>query len=230
MIRDHDFNCTWWGARVGILEDAAFFSEPAEKRTAELAPYSWVEFRCALDEAPDPWRLSDAGFAQVDTQLKFRIGLGRIAASTEPLTVRFASEEPFALPEKDWPDFIHERFRHLPDTTAKKVSERYSIWGAGLLTRSPEWCVEVGRDGQAEGWFLAEPEGGHLNLALAMTRRGATISGLDFYAAALRAFGERGARLGEARFSIENRPVHNIYARLGAVFLDAIGCWMWSAR
>jgi hypothetical protein len=37
-------------------------------------------------------------------------------------------------------------------------------------------------------------------------------------------------RLGEARFSIENRSVHNIYARLGAIFLEPTGCWLWTAR
>jgi hypothetical protein len=231
VIRDHEFNCAWWGERVGILDDPAFFSEPEAVRREMLAPYSWVEFRRSVEKVEEPWLLSEAGFAQVDTQLRFRIGLKRLRSRPDSdLPVRFANDTAFALPEGNWPPFLHERFRHLPGATPEKVAERYAIWARGLLAKSPEWCAEVGPAADPQGWFFAEAEGEHLNLALALLREGATMSGFDLYAAALAAFGARGAQMGEARFSIENRAVHNIYARLGAVFLDAIGCWLWIDR
>ena len=231
MIRDHAFNCSWWGGRVGILEDPAFFDAPDAERQGALSPYEWVEFRCALRSAPDPWRLASCGFAQVDTQLSFRIGLKAFEApGTEELPVRFADQEPFVPRPEDWPDFPHERFRHLPGATAARVARRYEMWARALLERAPASCVEVGDAGRPQGWFLAEPVEGHLNLALAMLRSGASISGFDLYSQALRAFWRRGTRLGEARFSIEHRAVHNIYARLGAIFREATGCWLWRAR
>lgn len=233
MIRDHDFNGSWWGERVGIVEDPAFFGQPDPAQRAGLAPYAWAEFRCALDKAPDPWRLAESGFAQVDTQLRFRIALNRltgIPASSASLPVRFANAAPFVLRPEELPVFPHERFRHLPGATAEMVTRRYARWASALCERSPEWCVEVGKSDAPQGWFLAEPEEGHLHLALAMLHRDAAISGLDLYAAALSAFGDRGMRLGEAHFSIENRSVHNIYARLGAIFLEPTGCWLWTAR
>ncbi len=231
MIRDHEFNSAWWGGKVGILDDPAFFSEPESLRGEMLAPYRWVEFRRSVEKVEDPWLLSGAGFVQVDTQLRFRIGLRHLRLRAESaLPVRFASDSAFSLPDGSWPPFLHERFRHLPGATPDKVAERYAIWARSLLAKSPEWCAEVGPVSDPQGWFFAEPEGEHLHLALALRSAGATASGFDLYAAALESFGVRGAKMGEARFSIENRAVHNIYARLGAVFLDAIGCWLWVAR
>jgi hypothetical protein len=233
VIRDHEVNCRWGGGRVGILVDPDFFTQPEAVRRQMLAPYRWVEFRRSVEKVADPWLLSNAGFAQVDTQLRFRVGLKRMRPrpdSDSPLPVRFATDGTFALPEGQWPLFLHERFRHLPGATPEKIAERYAIWARALLAKSPEWCVEIGPPADPQGWFFAEAEGEHLHLALALLGPGATVSGFDLYAAALAAFARRGARIGEARFSIENRPVHNIYARLGAVFLDAIGCWLWVAR
>lgn len=233
MIREHEFNSRWWGARVGILDDPDFFSQPEEVRRRMLEPYRWVEFRRSIEKVAEPWLLSRTGFAQVDTQLRFRIGLKRLSLRSDAegsLPVRFATGGDFALPEGQWPLFLHERFRHIPGATPEKIAERYAIWAHALLAKSPEWCVEVGPRGDPQGWFFAETAGEHLHLALAMLGPGAAISGFDLYSAALAAFARRGAQMGEARFSIENRPVHNIYARLGAVFLDGIGCWIWINR
>ena len=233
MIREHVFNSAWWGKPVGIVDDPAFFAGSDEQRRRSLAPYAWAEFRCPLETAPDPWSLSRSGFAQADTQLRFRIPLkppSPGSSSAASLSVRFADKAPFDLRPEDLPFFDHERFRWLPGATPDLVRRRYAMWANDLRTKSPEWSAEVAGDGIVQGWFLAEPEKGHLHLALAMLRPGATISGFDLYAAALGAFAGRGMRMGEARFSIENRSVHNIYARLGAVFLETIGVWMWSAR
>lgn len=232
MIREHAFNSAWWGKPVGIVDDPAFFAGPDEEQRRALAPYAWAEFRCALEKAPDPWMLARRGFAQVDTQLRFRIPLKRLSSgsSSEALPVRFADEAPFDLKTDDLPFFEHERFRHLPGASADAVRRRFGLWADELRRLSPEWCVEVGPPGDPQGWFLAEREKDHLHLALAMLRPGATISGFDLYAAALGAFAGRGMRMGAARFSVENRAVHNIYARLGAVFLETIGCWLYTDR
>jgi hypothetical protein len=231
VIRDHAFNCAWWGGRVGILEDPAFFDAPDSDISKALSPYEWVELRCRPESISDPWRLASCGFAYADTQLSFRIALKNIdAAAIADLSVRFADQEKFVLRSQDWPDFPHERFRHLPGATPSRVARRYEIWARGLIDRAPEWCVEVGDAGRPQGWFLAEPEREHLNLALAMLTSKPSISGFDLYARALNEFSKRGARLGEARFSIENRAVHNIYARLGAIFREVTGCWLWRAQ
>jgi hypothetical protein len=233
MIREHAFNTAWWGRPVAIVDDPGFFSLGEPEQREALSPFAWAEFRCALDTAPNPWTLAERGFAQVDTQLRFRIALNRLPDAPSPapdLPVRFAVETPFPVPAEALPTFPHERFRHLPGATADAVRRRYALWAAQLRNQSPEWCVAVGSDEDPQGWFLAEPAGGHLHLALAMLRRDAGISGFELYAAALGAFAKKGMRLGEARFSIENRAVHNIYARLGAVFLETIGCWLWTSR
>ena len=231
MIREHAFNSAWWGRPVGIVDDPAFFAGSEEAQRRALAPYAWAEFRCALETAPDPWTLARRGFAQVDTQLRFRIPLKPLPADSTAagLPLHFADRTPFPLRPEELPFFGHERFRWLPGATPEILRRRYALWANDIQRRSPEWCVQVGAPGDPQGWFLAEPEKGHIHLALAMLRPGSTISGFDLYAAALGAFAKRAMKLGEARFSIENRSVHNIYARLGAVFLETIGCWMWSA-
>ena len=231
MIREHAFNSAWWGKPTGIVDAPEFFSASEEEQRRALAPYAWAEFRCPLDTAPDPWRLARRGFAQADTQVRFRIPLRRLTAESSgaALAVDFGDKVHFDLRPEDLPFFDRERFRWLPGATPEVVRRRYALWANDLLAKSPEWCVQVGPAEDPQGWFLAEPEKNHLHLALAMLRPGATISGFDLYAAALGAFAERGMRMGEARFSIENRAVHNIYARLGAVFLETIGVWMWVA-
>lgn len=231
MIRDHAFNSAWWKGRAGILEDPRFFALSEAERGDALASWDWVEFRSPFAAAPDPWLLARSGFAYADTQIGFRIALAAVPeyADAAGLVLRFADESPFTLEAKDLPPFPHERFQFLPGATPERLVERYALFGREILAKSPKWCVAVGDPGAPQGWFLAEPDGERLHLALAMLRRGSSLSGHYLYAAALRAFAARGARLGQARFSIRNGPVHNIYSQLGAVFREATGVWLWAA-
>jgi len=231
MIREHAFNSIWWQGRVGILEDPAFFERPEAERRAELEPYEWVEFRCPLASAPDPWSIARAGFVWADAQIGFRIALPAVPEYPESaaLPVRFADVEPFDVSAADLPPFPAERFLLVPGATPERVTARYELWAKTLLSHSPEWCVALGEPGAPQGWFLAERDGERLHLALAMLHRHASISGHYVYTRALRAFAERGARLGYARFSLRNGPVHNIYTRLGAVFRDTGGVWLWAS-
>lgn len=231
MIREHAFNSAWWGGRAGILEDPRFFDLGEAQRRSALEGWEWIEFRCPLASAPEPWRIARAGFVWADAQIGFRISLPAVPEYPEsaPLPVHFADELPFSVVAEDLPPFPHERFLLLPGATPGKVVERYARWARELIARSPEWCVAMGEPGRPEGWFLAEKDGERLHLALAMLRRGAALSGHYLYARALKAFAGRGARLGSARFSVRNGPVHNIYARLGAVFRESSGVWLWAA-
>ena len=223
VIRDHEFNGAWWGERVGIVEDPAFFARTGSGQRAAWRPTRGWSFDARLEKAPDPWQLAASGFAQVDTQMRFRIALNRL----DP-RLALGRDPGRAILERGRPSSSAPRTgrsspREIPPPARSHRSRSPGATPSGpraLRERSPEWCVAVGAPENPQGWFLAEPEGGHLHLALAMLRRDAAISGLDLYAAALGAFGARGVRLGEARFSIENAAVHNIYARLGAIFVE----------
>ena len=232
MIRENAFNTAWWGGRVGILDDPRFFDLPEADRRRALEPWEWIEFRYPLVSAPEPWRIARAGFVWADVQIGFRISLPAVPEYPESaaLPLHFANERLFAVEAPDLPPFPHERFPLLPGATPEKVIERYALWARALLAKSPDWCVEVGEPGRPQGWFLAEKDGERLHLALAMLHRDAVISGHYLYARALKAFAQRGARLGQARFSVRNGPVHNIYVRLGAVFREVSGIWLWAAN
>ena len=55
----------------------------------------------------------------------------------------------------------------------------------------------------------------------------ACVSGFDLYSRAISHFAGMDFRLGHASFSVRNSSVLNIYARLGACFLEPRECWMW---
>ena len=229
MIREHAFNSRWWESPVGFVESAAFFSLPAEEQQARLSPFAWAEFRSPIESAPPLRELQRAGFMQFDTQVDFRINLHRMecTASMDELHVRFADEHPFMVPVQAPAAFRHERFQHVPGVTAAKLDERYRLWANELIARQPACCVEVVCGDAVQGWFLSETDDTGLHLCLSMAHHAARISGMYVYQRALLAFAQRGARLGHARFSIANVAVHNIYARLGAVFRQSLGCWLW---
>src|SRR5271154_3726564 len=97
MIEQHAANTAWLGLPAGVVTDVEFFSIDAAKRSRLLAPYAFVEFKTSLESAPPAAVLLNTGFAWVDVQIEFRIGLSRIeeTPSLRELTVRFADETPF---------------------------------------------------------------------------------------------------------------------------------------
>jgi hypothetical protein len=232
MIHEHAANSAWWGDRVGTLTDPGFFSLPVADQRLLLASYAWVEFKSPLGAAPAAQRLREAGFAWVDVQIEFRIGLGHVptSPSLDAMETRFALEAPFTVEAGDLKPFEHERFLELPSVTPERVNERYACWARQLIAEQPAWCLEVLRDDRPQGWFLSRQTERGLNLTLAMLHKDASISGMHLYQKALLAYAAKGARLGWAGFSVGNVAVHNIYARLGAQFTPPMGCWLWVRR
>jgi hypothetical protein len=230
MIREHETNARWWGEPVGVVDDPAFFALPGDERAALLAPFAWAEYRAPLDDAPDPWALSRAGFAFGDVQVGFRIALGRIpqTPSAGALEVVAADERPFdpgALPVRP---FQHERFALLHGAAAHDLGARYLAWARDLVAEHPAWCFEILADGTPQGWYCSRPQGRNgVELTLAALYEQATISGVTLYEAAIRAYAARGARTGGASFSVRNHAAHGIYAALGARFVAATGFWLW---
>ena len=232
MIQEHAINTAWYGDRVGVVTNPEFFSLDTASQATELAPYAWVEFSAPSDSAPQVFSLLRAGFAAVDVQVNFRIALGRVAStpSLEPLDVCFADANPFSVRPVDVMAFEHERFQHLPDMTESKLNMRYVNWAEQWIAEYPEWCLQVVHQNKPQGWFLSQPTDRGLNLTLSMLHRDATISGMHLYQRALIAYAQQGARIGWASFSINNTPVHNIYATLGARFLPPTTNWLWVRR
>jgi hypothetical protein len=228
VIREHTANTAWLDRPAGIITDAAFFDLPASEQDALLAPYFWTEFRCPLAPAPAASVLQRAGFAWIDCQLGFRISLTRVVStpSIEKLEVEFADSSPFVVPTGDMKVFRHERFLEVPGGTPEKLAERYAAWAGRLIASHPAWCLRVVYQSRVQGWYLSEPEGESVHLALAMLHREATVTGLYLYQRALIAYAQRGAMMGRAAFSVRNTDVHNIYARLGAHFTPPQGCWL----
>jgi len=230
MIREHEFNTRWWGSSVGILDDPAFFDLDSTKQAAACAPYTWVEFSAQIDEAPHPEKVGRAGFRNVDTQVRFRIGLSRIDStpSIGRLVVSSADETPFGVSGDELMDFAHERFRFLPGVTVERLNERYALWSNQLIADHPQWCLRISDGEEVQGWFLAQAAPDKpLHLSLAMLRSDAHISGHLLYQKAMLEFAARGARIGDAAFSVGNTAVMNIYSNLGARFLHPRNYWHW---
>jgi hypothetical protein len=228
VIRTHETNTRWWGAPAGIVDDAAFFTQPDIERQQALAAYQWVEFKSDLGAAPPLAAIARAGFFLADTQVAFRIAL-RDADGTcaEQLTVRFAGESGFQCRAEDLAPFDRERYIHLPGLTQERLNERYANWGSQLIRDHPETCLAVLSGEQVQGWFLSQPAPGGLNLTLAATHRHARVSGFLLYQKSLAAYAAKGHRVGFAGFSVRNTAVHNIYAKLGARFTAPFGIWLW---
>jgi hypothetical protein len=228
VIREHAANTAWLGQPAGILIDAAFFDLPAAEQQQQLAQFAWTEFRSPLPSAPPALKLQRAGFTWIDCQLGFRIALKRVPStpSLEKLDVEFADKRPFAVPPAEMKVFRHERFLELPGVTPEKLAERYSAWAARLIANHPAWCLRIVYESRVQGWYLSEPEGESVHLALAMLHQDASVTGLHLYQKALLSYASRGAAMGRAAFSVRNTDVHNIYSRLGALFTPPEGCWL----
>lgn len=228
MIRQHDANTSWWGSPVGVLTDPAFFDLSESRRDEGCAPYSWVEFRCPLARAPAAHALATAGFEWIDVQIEFKLSISKVASSpsVEALMEVFGDEPSFAPDFESTASFGAERYLQLPGVDQRLLDERFRAWAALLASDHPASAVEIRRDGVRQGWFLAQPSGSSLQLTLAMLGQGAVITGFHLYQRALLAFASRGFRIGTAGFSVRNTAVMNIYAQLGARFLDPIGCWV----
>lgn len=228
MIREHIFNTQWWGERVGIVQDPDFFSLTAARQQELLGSYAWVEFVAPLANV-SPSALVRAGFFQADTQVGFKVDMTRIPPLPDftDLAVTSAADTPFTIAPDDLAAFEHERFRYLPDMTTSKLSARYASWSKALITAQPDWCLRVMHGADVQGWFLSERDADGFHLTLAALHRKAQISGMLLYQIALSTYVQRGQRVGNARFSVTNTAVHNIYARLGARFLAPTGCWLW---
>lgn len=230
MIKTHESNSVWWGSPVGLITDAAWFSQDARARAQSLEPYAWVEFKAPLNAAPRALDLQRAGFAWTDAQINFRISLTNVPDS--PSLAQYecisAAEAPFQLGAGDVRTFEHERFLHLPGVTTDMLNARYTKWANELITAHPQWCLRLVLNGQTQGWFLSEAKGGSVALTLAMLSSNAVASGQHLYQRALREYAQRGGTVGHAAFSVRNTPVMNIYASLGAKFTAPTGVWMWS--
>lgn len=229
MIKRHEFNTEWWGEEAGIVTDSGFFSQAVAQRQAALTQFSWVEFVQPVSKLPERRALTDAGFFHTDTQVRFRLDLTHIQASTcaDALKLEIASDSVFRIQDGDLKLFPFERFYALPDATESKVNNRYVRWANLLIQQNPATSFRFLQDGQVQGWFLSHPESPAINLTLATLSRSAVVSGFDLYSRALAEYGREGFRLGMASFSVRNTPVHNIYANLGARFLEPRECWMW---
>jgi hypothetical protein len=229
MIKRHEFNTEWWGDEVGIVEDPEFFTQPASQIRAALDRFSWVEFVHPVSKLPGRQVLADAGFFYTDTQVRFRIDLSQIQLNpcAAELNLEIASDAPFTIQDDELKVFPFERFYALPNASESKVNERYVRWGNSLIQQNSATCYRFLQDGKVQGWFLSHPESPAINLTLAMLSRNAVTSGFDLYSRALAEYAKKGFRLGMASFSIRNTPVHNIYANLGARFLEPRECWMW---
>jgi hypothetical protein len=229
MIREHAFNTAWWGKKVAIVSDRAFFDLPGAQRHASLAPYDWAEFKSPTRQAPPSAKLFHAGFFCIDVQIEFRIGLNQVVASSslDSLQVEFADQSPFAVIAADLKPFENERYLALPGMSVARLSDRFAAWATRIIAAHPQRCLRLMNGGKTQGWFLSEPSQQGLHLTLAMLHRDADITGLHLYQKAMRCYAERGERIGWAGFSVRNSAVHNVYAKLGAHFTSTTGCWLW---
>lgn len=228
MIDEHVFNTAWYGARAGIIRDPAALAAPRPQLEAALAPFAFVELRCKPGAA-DRARLTELGFFVADTQIHFRLGLAglRPTPSLAGMELRWADDQRFTIETHEMAAFRHERFQHLPGMTATRLDARYAAWACDLVAASPATCVRVEQGGLTQGWFLAEPRGPRLRLALAMASAAANVSGVHLYLAACLGYAGRGHAVGEASFSVHNTSVLNIYAHLGARFVATEDAWLW---
>jgi len=228
MIRQHDFNSEWWGAPVGIVDDVAFFCLPAADRADLLAPFEWTEFRHDIATAPPEPLLLDAGFAQLDVQVGYRMSLHRepTVPDSSGLEVLDATDAHFSGDFERLQSFAWERYLRVPGSSPERNDDRFVRWARLHVESAPTTSLELrSPDGQVQGWFLAEIDDIGAHLALGMRHRDATVKGAAIYDAAFSYLCRQGAQVGHATFSVTNLPTMNLYAKLGARFTSTVGCW-----
>jgi len=223
----HEFNTEWWGENVGIVDLDQLSKIDDVQAKSELSKFQWVEARTSESDSVDLERLRSLGFFQVDTQVHFRIRLSPIETtlSLSGLEVQFADEQPFNIVYDDILDFSADRFAKLPGCTAEKSKRRYALWSENLIKSQPEHALCILRDGQIQGYYLSQKTESGFQLTLAMLSADSQITGMHLYHRALLAYKERGVRIGGASFSVNNLPVLNIYANLGARFISTERFW-----
>jgi hypothetical protein len=227
IARLHEFNTEWWGENVGIVDIGNLSKINDQQVITELSPYHWVEARTNDSNSVDLERMRSLGFFQVDTQVHFRIRLSAIeySSSLKGLDVAFADEQPFKIVYDDILDFSADRFARLPGCTPEKNKQRYSLWSEHLMKSQPENTLCVLKDGEIQGYYLSQKNESGFQLTLAMLSTDSQITGMHLYHRALLAYKERGIRIGGASFSVNNLPVLNIYANLGARFISTERFW-----
>lgn len=229
MMQVHEFNSRWWGGRVGIVTDSAWFLRDAEALQAELLTCDWAEYTAAETSTATRLAAHRAGFFHADTHIQFRIDLRRFAAEALPpgVEVRQAGVGVDHWKPSGLRPFEHERFAMLTGCTPERLVDRYAVWAAELALSTPATCLEIFLHGRCAGWFLSRPSKTGLELALAMTAADEVLPGATLYRVALGAYARSGFRIGHAGFGVRNRSVHNIYAALGARFTGTRDAWLW---
>lgn len=170
----------------------------------------------------------DAGFALLDVQVGFRMKLSATTRfpSSSHIEVVDATDSRFEGAFEELQDFEWERYLKLPGSDIARTNDRFVRWARLHVDRVPSHSLELrSADGVVQGWFLAEPDGSGVHLALAMRHASAITSGVTLYDAAFAHFGGLGARIGHAAFSVANRSALNLYSELGARFTSTTGCW-----
>jgi len=228
-IITHEANTAWWGKPVGIISEAEWFLQDEATRSAQLAPYAWVEFKAPLRNSITAHALHRAGFFWADVQINFRLALQKVPDSPSLAAYHCASaaEKRFHIQEGQMRAFQYERFLQLPGVTERQLDARYVRWANQLISEHPEWCLHLTLNGKTQGWFLSEAQGTSIKLQLAMLAADATASGQHLYQRAAREYAKRGGILGLAAFSIRNTPVMNIYTSIGSKFTEPTAVWLW---
>lgn len=223
----HEFNSKWWGKPVGVGNVDDYCALEPEQRRAMVAEYDWIELR-GQPTRQQVWCLSDDGFACVDQQVSFRVGLRARSSSptSAALAVITAKQEPPLFDLTKMALFERERFWLLPGVDEATLQQRFALWGRVLTEESPETCLAlVNAERRVQGWFLSRPDERGLELTLAMLSKDSEISGFHLYERGLAHYGASHA-MGWASFSGANTAVLNIYARLGASFVSTQQYWL----
>lgn len=232
MITLHEFNSNWYGNPVGIVKSPAFFSLPYSDRRAMLSQYLWVEYSAATVDDATYQELGRTGFRFLDVQVPFRVALDKCPAprTDKPIYTISAETHSFSVSVDEIRSFSQERFLRVPGMTQSLLDRRYALWAENIIREHPRHCLRVVMNGATQGWWLAEPAEGFLNLTLGMLSQNSCCTGYDVFQAAFAAYADQGYSEGRTRFSVSNTPAFNIYASLGARYAPPIYYYLWAKQ